>query len=212
MNPYLSKVWCEYQQGDSFLPEARKRISKYKHTINLIQADLTCYKWQQYPVKILLVDAMKNWQLAKSIAIEFYPSLTLGSILIHQDFKHYYTPWIHILQYRLKDYFHFKWDVFDGCTVAFETICKIPYNVVDIATNFDSISDIEVAAAIEYSMNCCKLLKDKNSIAAAHIMYFIHKQDTLKARAVLNLYSNTIISPSQDFSIVKEMVERIENQ
>jgi hypothetical protein len=43
MNSRLPEVWCDYQPGDSFLPEVRRRISAYQHVIELVQADLTDY-------------------------------------------------------------------------------------------------------------------------------------------------------------------------
>ena len=48
------------------------------------------------PIKILLVDAMKSSELAKAITMNFFPSLLEGVLLIHQDYKHYFTPWIHV--------------------------------------------------------------------------------------------------------------------
>jgi hypothetical protein len=122
MDPWLSEVRGKYRPGDSFLPEALRRIGEYRDVIELVQADLTEYSWQHGPIKILLVDAMKSWQLARSITTSFYPSLVKGSVLIHQDFRDPHTPWIHILQYRLRDHFNLRHDVVDGWTTAFETV------------------------------------------------------------------------------------------
>ncbi|MDP9292701.1 MAG: hypothetical protein M3O82_10120, partial [Verrucomicrobiota bacterium] len=100
--------YCLYEPGDSFLPEARRVVRVHGGGgVELIRADLELYEWSGGPIKILLVDAMKNENLAIQIPRNFFPSLVPGSLLIHQDFKHYYTSWIHVLQYRLRQYFRF---------------------------------------------------------------------------------------------------------
>jgi hypothetical protein len=121
---------------------------------------------------------MKSWQLAQSIATLFFPSLVKGGVLIHQDFKHFYTPWIHIVQYRLRNYFRLQHDVADGDTVAFETVRQVPVEIAISATLFDDISDVEVKEAICYSMDCVHE-KWKSAIAAAHVMFFIHSSSRL---------------------------------
>src|SRR5687767_14496237 len=80
-----------YQPGESFLPEARRLVRDHGGgRIELIQADLAHYEWKEGPIKLLLVDAMKNEDMASRIPRAFYPSLIPGGLLIHQDFKHYY--------------------------------------------------------------------------------------------------------------------------
>jgi hypothetical protein len=117
MDRYLPIVSRNYLPGDSFLPEAQRRIKPYSDLIELVEGDLTTYVWQGGPIKLLLVDAMKSWQLAQAITSSFYPSLREGSVLIHQDFKHYWTQWIHIVLYRLRYYFRLMREVTKGVTV-----------------------------------------------------------------------------------------------
>jgi hypothetical protein len=132
---------CLYEPGDSFLPEARRVVREHGGgRVELIQADLGLYEWSGGPIKILLVDAMKNENLAIQIPRNFFPSLIPGSLLIHQDFKHYYTSWIHVLQYRLRQYFRFYRSV-QSATVAFEVLAPIPREAVDQSTEFTTIPD-----------------------------------------------------------------------
>jgi hypothetical protein len=187
MDANLPFVSCEYQTGDSFLPEVRRRISPYVGAIELHREDLTQYVWQSGPIKLLLVDAMKNWTLARSIATSFLPYLAKGSILIHQDFNHFFTPWIQVLQYRLREFFRFRREVEKGWTVAFDTLAEIPYEVVSSAADFDRVSDAEFEAAIQYSMNLVSA-HGRIAIAAAHVAYFVHKGRAGKAREVCNAY------------------------
>lgn len=206
MDRHLPSVGADYEPGETFLPEARRRIRGYGHIIELVQADLSDYVWQRGPVRILLVDAMKSWQLARSIATSFFPSLVEHGVLIHQDFKHFYTPWIHILQYRLRDHFRLKHDVADGGTVAFETVRPIPVEVAASASQFSDVSDAEVKEAMVHSMACVRD-PQKSAIAAAHLMYFVHGGRAQEARELLAEYSAARLVSTTDFCIAKENVE-----
>jgi len=126
-------------------------------TVELIRADLALYEWTAGPIKILLVDAMKSEKLACQIARNFYPSLITGSLLIHQDFKHFYTSWIHVLQYRLRQYFRFYRSVVGTGTAAFEVIAPIPREVIDRATDFASIPDDQIEASFRYFPRPCRI-------------------------------------------------------
>lgn len=49
---------------------------------------------------------MKSWELANSVLRNFFPALRPGlSLVHHQDFVHFFTPWIHLIMYRLREYF-----------------------------------------------------------------------------------------------------------
>ena len=72
------------------------------------------------PIKILLVDAMKSAKPAPANSRKFFPSLTANAALIQQDYKHYYTPWIHVLQHRLRSYCTFTYSVPQSSTVVSE--------------------------------------------------------------------------------------------
>src|SRR2546421_5127978 len=146
--------YCLYHPGESFLPEARRVVRDHGGgTVELIRADLALYEWTAGQIKILLVDAMKSEKLARQITRNFYPSLVTGSLLIHQDFKHFYTSWIHILQYRLSQYFRLYRSVVGTGTAAFEVLAPIPREVVDPATDFASIPDDQIEASFRYSLD-----------------------------------------------------------
>ncbi|HEY2714111.1 MAG TPA: hypothetical protein VGI60_16490 [Chthoniobacterales bacterium] len=176
--------YCRYAPGESFLPEARRIVSEHGGgRVELIQADLRHYQWSGGAIKILLVDAMKAEDLAIQIARTFFPSLTPGSLLIHQDFKHYYTSWIHLIHYRLREYFRFYRSVPLG-TVAFQVVAPIPPEAVADATEFASILDDQIESSFRYSLELVEP-EERVNIAAAHVMYYVHmKRKDAAARTV----------------------------
>ena len=179
--------YCLYEPGESFLPEARRVVREHGGgRVELIQADLALYQWSGGPIKILLVDAMKNQELAIRIPRNFFPSLVPGSLLIHQDFKHYYTSWIHVLQYQLREHFRFYRSVRWG-TVAFEVLASIPREAVDRATEFAKIPNDETDASFRHSLELVGP-EERANIAAAHVMHYVHLKRKEKALQTVEFY------------------------
>lgn len=204
---YQSNTLVDYFPGESFLPEVRRRIRPFRAHITLIQADLTTYTWDRGPIKILLVDAMKSETLAKAIATHFFPHLPAGAILIHQDFKHFYTPWIHILQYRLRSFCRLLQSVPIGGTVAFTISEPIPAGAIQHATDFAAATDQEADTAFEHSLEQVEEA-GRPSVAAAHLMHYIHRREPAKARQLLARYPAT--PDNADFAAALERLKALE--
>lgn len=179
--------YCQYQPGESFLPEARRVVREYGGgRVELIKADLNHYQWDGGPIKILLVDAMKGDGLTTRIAQNFFPSLVPESLLIHQDFKHYFTSWIHLLHYRLREYFRFYRSVPVG-TVAFTVVAAIPQETVDQATDFATAGDDEIDSAFHHSLALVGP-EERTNIAAAHVMHYAHLKRRDMASRIVEIY------------------------
>jgi hypothetical protein len=211
MDPHMSNLYGIYRPGDSFLPEARKRVENMRSFIELIPEDLTSYSWDAGPIRLLLVDAMKSDVLARSIALSFFTSLIEGSLLIHQDFKHFYTSWIHILQYRLRDCFSFDTEVPGSGTVSFRTIKRVPIGRArEASSGILEANESEVQEAFKYSLGLVKEELGKSAIAAAHVMYYVHCGQVQLARQTVTAY-NHISHPIQgDFQLAIERVQALE--
>lgn len=209
MNFVASRVACDYAAGDSFLPEVRRRTQPFRDRITLIQADLTRYTWDRGEIKLLLVDAMKSAELATAIARSFFPSLRPGAILIHQDFKHFYTPWIHVLQYRLRSHCRVLRNVPEGGTVAFTVSEPISQAAADRASDFEVIEDGEADSAFEYSLELIGN-EGRASVAAAHIMHFVHRQQSDKAAARAARYANENFPPESEFGRALERLKALQ--
>lgn len=199
--------YCVYQCGDSFLPEARRVVRDHGGgQVELIEADLELYRWTGGPIKILLVDAMKNEELAIQIPRNFFPSLTAGSLLIHQDFKHYYTSWIHVLQYQLRQYFRFYRSVLWG-TVAFEVVAPVPRAAVDRATEFTAMPDDETDASFRYSLDLVRP-EERANIAAAHVMHYVHLKRKDAASDTVEIYRSLGLLDKGEFPKVLNLLSQ----
>ena len=199
--------YCLYEPGDSFLPEARRIVGEYGGgKVELIRADLGLYQWNGGPIKILLVDAIKNEHLAMQIPRNFFPSLIPGSLLIHQDFKHYYTSWIHVLQYRLRQYFRFYRSVPWG-TAAFGVLAPIPREAIERATEFTTIPDDETDASFRHSLDLVGP-EERANIAAAHVMHYLHLKRKDRASHIVELYRSRGMLDKGEFPKVLSLLSQ----
>jgi hypothetical protein len=183
MDPYMYGCRQQYSPGDSYLQEYRARTKNYSDLIKIYPGDLQHIGWIGEPIEFLLVDAMKSWDTAAYIVENCYPHLLPGkSVLLHQDFKDYYTSWIHLIQYRLREYFTFEMDIPNSGSVVFRLNKQVDCDLKWLA-DLKSFSDHEVDEAFDYSMS---LVGGKSSnIAAAKVMYFVHLNRIDEARRVL---------------------------
>ncbi len=95
---------------------------------------------------------MKTWELANTIIHDFFPALIPGrSIVVHQDFCHHYTYWIHLTMYRLRDYFEPIYDIPFSASLVYRHIKPIPEDLLKATYKLESFSEDEINAAFEYS-------------------------------------------------------------
>lgn len=207
MDPFLGGCARHYSPGESFLEEYESRTRSYSELIAVHAGDLSQIGWSGQPIEVLLVDAMKSWELAESIVEIFYRSLLpQKSILIHQDFKHYNCSWIHLVQYKLKDYFILEQDIPNSGSVVFRSKKKIDCDLSWLK-NLRSLDDQEVSDAFEYAMS---LVSGKSeSVAAAHIMYFIHLDMIDKAKYTFNKFVQEDFPIQEDLKIVQNILAKI---
>lgn len=201
-------LYCVYRPGDSFLPEARRIVREHGHgLVELRPADLTAYHWPGEPIKLLLVDAMKSLPLVQQISRTFFPSLVPGALVLHQDFKHRFTPWIHLLHFRLRHHFRFLESVQPGGTVGFEVTGPMKLGEVEAAGRLESIAPEEVDAAFAFSLS---LLPPEQQwdVAAAHVVYYCRHNQPQHVRRVAEGYVAQELAASDEQREALEILVR----
>lgn len=195
-----------YTEGDNFVDEFKRRIAPIADSVEVREGDLKAIGWHGEPIEFLLVDAMKGWDLADSIVRDFYPSLIEGrSLVFHQDFAHHFTPWIHLIQWRLRDNFEFVDEVPRSQSVVFRCVKAISPETVDLDWGFDLFGDNDVDAAFGYSMKLVSSEKLAN-VAAAKVMWFIHQDRQADASRVLADLTRSGIPLENELLMVSELL------
>jgi hypothetical protein len=161
-------------QGDDFLDRFLANTVPWKDTIDIRQGDVTEIGWGGEPIEYLFIDLMKSWGTAKVIVEQFFPCLIApGSLVVQQDFFHHYTPWIHLIMYRLRDVLEPVFEIPDSCSYVFRTARAISRESCRSAVDFADITAEEIDNTFDYSES----LVSKNPIAAlkaAKAMFFYH--------------------------------------
>ncbi|BAQ61647.1 hypothetical protein GM3708_2053 [Geminocystis sp. NIES-3708] len=197
----------KYQNNDSFLDSFFTQINPYENKLEVYEGDLTTMTWNQdKPIEFLLVDAMKNWDLTNHVIQQFFPALITNiSVVHHQDFCHYNCSWIHLIMYRLKDYFEPILYVPKG-SVIFKYIKQIPSEYLQKTYSLEDFSIKEITQAFDYSLSIVPPAAKPN-ILAAKIMLLINLGDMMEARKELNWTKKTALyQPDTDLSIVEKLL------
>lgn len=178
----------KYKPGDSFLDEFERRIKKYSTYIEVYPGDLGQIGWNDQEIEFLLVDAMKSWKLTSEICRKFFPFLIPGkSLVLHQDFGFFGTPWIHLINYRFRDYFDFHYDVPNSSSIVLKYTSPIPPEKLEFEYSFDSFTEEEVESAFNYSLEIASKEK-RSAIVGSKVMFFALQEEFEKARSEIDRY------------------------
>jgi hypothetical protein len=197
----------KYQTEDNFLDSFLTQINPYQNQVKVYEGDLKTMIWDKdKPIEFLLVDAMKNWDLTNHIFQEFCPALIPNISVIHyQDFCHYRCGWIHLIMYRLKDYFEPIFYVPKG-SIIFNYIKQIPSEYLQKTYSLDDFSHYEITQAFDYSLSIVPS-EAKANILAAKIMVLINLGDLINARKELELVKQTALyQQDSDLSIIEKLL------
>ena len=97
----LAPEQLQPQENDSFLPLFEVFTEPLQSSIQCENAKLETYQWCGDPIDVLMIDAAKSWPTLDQIVRQFFPSLIDGAVVIHQDYKHFYTYWLHPVTERM---------------------------------------------------------------------------------------------------------------
>jgi hypothetical protein len=169
--PYLHS----YKVGDDFSAGFIEQLGNLNTQVHIHKGNLEDAFWNKQPIEYLFIDAMKDWEVAVHVVYTFFPFLIPGKgIIIHEDFCHHYTSWIHLIQFRLKDYFQPIENLQNSTGVGFKLVKPLPDLTKIIPQFFNDFSDKEIELAFQYSLSLVAK-RQKPSVYAAKIMAFRHK-------------------------------------
>lgn len=201
-----TSLFGKFRPGDGFLGEYRSRTREFASLIEPHPGDLVTLGWDGGDIEFLLVDAMKNWDLTNSIFANFYPHLVAGeSHVLHQDFSHFFTGWIHLLQWSLREHFEFVDDVPNSGSVVFRYVRPIPDSLFGKRFAFEDFSDADVEAAFDYSLGLVSEDKHAN-ILSAKAMYLIHQDRRAEATEMMRQLRTDGFPMKDDLLIVERIL------
>jgi len=151
MDRYAGELKGRFAGGDSFLPEFEQRLGPLISRVSIHVGDLTKVGWSGGPIAFLLVDAMKSWELCSTIYRNFLPFVMDGKgLVMHQDFKFWGCPWIHLTMFRLRDCFEIERDLPNSPGTVFRLIHSPALDSLEDLLKEDDYSTDEVEEAYAY--------------------------------------------------------------
>lgn len=172
--------------GGSFLHVFEKNLAPWASHVDTHPGDFTQFDTHLGHLELLHVDIMKNWALTNAVLQKFFKDLIPGvSLVMHQDFVHYNTVWIHMVMYRLKDYFEPGVHVAGSTTVEFKLRSAIPRSLLERTYGFDDFDVEERRAVFAWSRSFVHDPFLRFNIDAAEAMAPLHMGDHASAAALL---------------------------
>lgn len=121
-----------FKTGDSLLPIFRENIRPYENLVEVVAGDILEKRWSGKPVEVLFIDLAKSWQIQNHLLREFFNCLIPNrSIVIQQDYFHYYCYWIHLIMEYFRPYFKIVHEP-EGATLSFLLIKQIPRELLQM--------------------------------------------------------------------------------
>jgi hypothetical protein len=198
----------KYKAGQSFVNEFQKQTEQYSSKIIVHEGNLNIATWSGEPIEYIFIDAMKDWEIARRVLQVFYPCLIAGkSIIVHEDFCHHYTSWIHLIQFRLREYFEPLQVIPESTAVVFKNIKTLPSIKELIPEKFESFTEHDIESAFDYSLS---LVTDqyKPAIIAAKVMAYRHIGDYNLAKKTINKVSLSTRYFNKEMNDAKKQIER----
>src|SRR5262249_39080698 len=124
-------------------------------------------------IEFLLVDVIKSAELARAVVQTFFPALLPGAAVVQQDFAHYYTSWLHLIHYHLRDHFAPLLDLPESCGLVFRLTRPLSRDEVADCGWLLRPSPEEVRQAFAYSLGLVAPAK-RPRVAAAEVMMSLH--------------------------------------
>ena len=201
-----SELGGRFRPSESFLPEFLKRTEQWRDHIVVHREDLRAASWSGESIEFLYIDAMKAPQVASAIASNFFPHLIpRKSYIAHQDYPHYVTWWIHILAFRLRDYFRFATDLPQSTLFRFHDRIDPQLLAGDLSPG--AVTPAEIEAAFDYSLRLVSKNKKANVIAAKANAY-VARGELARADEIIKQSRYGPESIADEFNIVRTLIER----
>ncbi len=179
-----------YKPGDSFRPEFELVVKRWRERIAVHEGDLLQETWRNGPIELLIVDAMKSWELASHIVRELYPALlpTSGH-LMHQDFSHCFTPWIPLISYRLIDFLVPARDIPRSESLVFRVASAVPPRASRFELGRSSFDDFEIEQAFRHWLDVTPAEKH-SGLRAARVLLSHYDGDIDQAESLRQSFTN----------------------
>jgi hypothetical protein len=172
-----------FRPGDSFIEAYREQTAAWEELIETHPGDLSTLGWDPSTrIEFAFNDASKSWALTGAILRDFHPAFLPGvTLVVEQDFAHFYTPWVHLARLRMKPFFAPLIHIRFSASAVFRCTQTVPDDVLHAPFGPDAFSEDEIEEAFRDSYALVSPEMRAN-VAAARVMLYVHAGDLERAR------------------------------
>jgi hypothetical protein len=170
-------------EGESFLALFERLTAPFRRFVRVYPGDLLATPYEGGDVEILFVDICKSWELNASVIDQFFHRLIPGvSLVVHQDYLHFYEYWLVLTMDHFRDYFERLGAVEDGGSVLYRYVRRIPEEV--FKADVRALPREAKCAAFERELPRLRGWQ-RNEMIAGYVRMLAEEGDREAARAVL---------------------------
>lgn len=122
-------------EGTDTLPYVRQLWGELDRYMVPYKGDVTAQRWTGDPIEILFVDFTQTWQHHDWVLHELVSKLIIGGTLIHQDYLHTISYWLHVFMEKYRDHFDQISDHIKGSSAAWKLVKPLPEEVFSTPFN-----------------------------------------------------------------------------
>ena len=171
--------------GESSLEVFKGFLGDHLDRVEIHAGDVRKIGWPGRKIEYLFVDIMKSVWLGRRVALDFFPFLVPGrSLLVHQDFKHFFAHWVHVMMFRLRRHFEPRFDIPDSSSFVFASMGRVTTEEIESACDYASLTLDEIDEVFEYSERFVEPDVRRWRVRAAKVMALLHLYEKDVARDV----------------------------
>jgi len=100
---YLYRNGQPFAPGTDALPVFERLTRRFAEHISPHPGDILDASWPDIPISVLFIDIAKTRRVNDHLLKVFFPWLSVGGIVVQQDFLFFRNPWLHWTMFRLRD-------------------------------------------------------------------------------------------------------------
>jgi hypothetical protein len=170
--------------GHSFLPIFHAYTRPFASSIEVVDVDIAKYQWTGEPIDVLMIDAAKSWPVFDQIVGQFFPSLVDGASVIHQDYKHWYCYWLHIVTERMLERGVLSWaeNVHERSTQGFRFVKRSGFKPSDYMQAAFDVRESE--RLLRQAIDRYESPTERLAITSAYIRFLREQGQAERARQI----------------------------
>jgi hypothetical protein len=183
--PWVASLGEQLTDGQSFAHLWRRVTQPFAQHIVLHEGDVIETARGEGPIEILFLDICKSWEINAAVLRCFFSRLLPGrSMVVQQDYLHFYEYWLVLAMDLLKPCFEYVGRVEDGSSVLWRCVLPVPQELLHV--DLRALPKARKAAAFEAEVTRSEGWQQVEVLVAYARLLLGEEHDEAGAKAVFD--------------------------